>query len=112
MILNARNNNFIIKFPRNFLYPKVNDRYASLYKRLPYPFDAPIDFLNASIQQVTMPSVSAENAEQTRTIKTQYSDSERKGSINRPTNQLFDRSLVPSASLGSPFFSNFSSLGR
>lgn len=64
MILNSRNNNYILNFPRNFLYPKINKRYAPIYKRLPYPYDSPVDFLNASVQQMTMPSISAENAQQ------------------------------------------------
>jgi hypothetical protein len=65
MILNSRNTNYIISFPKNFLYPKVQERYASLLKRLPLPYDSVTDYMNASIQSLTFPGVSVENVEQT-----------------------------------------------
>lgn len=64
MILNSRNNNYIISFPRNFLYPTVQKRYAPLLKRLPIPYDSVTDYLNASIQSLTFPGISTENVEQ------------------------------------------------
>lgn len=65
MILNSRNNNFIVGFPKTFLYQRVQERYAPLLKRLPLPYDSVTDYLNASIQSMTMPSISAENVSQT-----------------------------------------------
>ena len=65
MILNSKNNNYIISFPKNFLYSTVQDRYWPMLKRLPLPYDSITDYMNASIQQFSFPGVNAENVEQT-----------------------------------------------
>ena len=65
MILNSRNANYVLTFPRNFLYESVQDRYRTYLKRLPLPYNDVNDYLNASVQQFTFPSIDAENVEQT-----------------------------------------------
>jgi len=64
MILNSRNNNFIITIPRNFVYPSIVKKYETYLKRLPLPYDNLSDYLNASIQAMTFPSLSTELVEQ------------------------------------------------
>ena len=64
MILNSKNNNYIVKLPKNFIYPNIQSKYNHLIKRMPLPYDDITDYLNASIQQITLPSVSADNVDQ------------------------------------------------
>ena len=65
MILNSKNNNFIVTIPQNFIYPDIQKRYGTYLKRLPLPYDSVTDYLNASVQAVTFPSLSMELVEQT-----------------------------------------------
>jgi hypothetical protein len=55
MILNSRNSNFLLTFPKNFLYPKIQERYKTYLKRLPLPYDDVTDYLNAAIQSTSFP---------------------------------------------------------
>jgi hypothetical protein len=64
MILNSKNSNYIFNFPKNFLYPKIQDRYRTYLKRLPLPYADVTDYLNASIQSVTFPGGSMDIVEQ------------------------------------------------
>lgn len=51
-ILNAKNSNFLLKFPPNFLYPEVVEKYQRYLIHDPNPYDTLVDYLNASIQSV------------------------------------------------------------
>jgi len=64
MILNSKNNNFVIRFPQNFFYPSIVDKYTTYLKRLPQPYESVADYMSASIQAVTFPSLNAETVEQ------------------------------------------------
>ena len=52
LALNAKNNGVRMLFPREFLYPEVEEKYAKLLKRKRSFFTRPIDFLNETIQKV------------------------------------------------------------
>lgn len=65
MILNSRNANYILNFPKNFLFPEIQNRYRTYLKRLPLPYADVTDYLNASIQSVTFPGAKMEEVEQT-----------------------------------------------
>lgn len=65
MILNSKNNNFLVTIPQNFIYPDIQKRYGTYLKRLPLPYDSVTDYLNASVQSVTFPALSMELVEQT-----------------------------------------------
>jgi hypothetical protein len=65
MILNSRNNNFVIRFPHNFFYPSIVEKYSTYLKRLPIPYENVADYMSASIQSVTFPALSTETVEQT-----------------------------------------------
>ena len=64
MILNSKNNNFVIRFPQNFFYPTVVDKYTTYLKRLPTPYESIADYMSASIQSVTFPALNADTVEQ------------------------------------------------
>jgi len=65
MILNSKNNNFIVRFNRGFIYPQITQRYETYLKRLPLPYENVHDYLTASVQSITFPSLSVEPVEQT-----------------------------------------------
>jgi hypothetical protein len=72
MILNARNNQFVFRLPKGFLYQQLEDKYSFYLKRLPTPFSSMLDYLNHTIQSVTFPQVSADEVEQTLDKRPQY----------------------------------------
>jgi hypothetical protein len=57
MIPNAKNNNFIITFPKKFFYPDVIEKYEFYIKRLKNPYLSVPDYVNSSIQGITVPGV-------------------------------------------------------
>lgn len=65
MILNSRNNNFIVRFQQGFFYPEIVRKYETYLKRLPIPYSGLQDYMTAGIQAITFPSLSAETVEQT-----------------------------------------------
>ncbi len=64
MILNAKNNQFVFRFPKGFIYPEIEEKYNYYLKRLPTPFESITDYVNHTIQSVTFPSVASDEIEQ------------------------------------------------
>ena len=64
MILNAKNNQFVFRFPKGFIYPEIEEKYNFYLKRLPTPFESILDYVNHTVQSITFPSVSADIVEQ------------------------------------------------
>lgn len=59
MILNSRNNLFNFRFPRNFIPEEVAAKYTTYLNRMPGNLiTEPIDFINYSIQGISMPGIS------------------------------------------------------
>jgi hypothetical protein len=65
MILNSKNNQFVFTLPKGFLDEELQKKYSFYLKRLPTPYENIEDYLNATIQSVTFPSVAADEVEQT-----------------------------------------------
>ena len=65
MILNSRNNNFIVRLQRGWFYSDIIRKYETYIKRLPIPYDNLQDYMTAGIQAMSFPSLSAETVEQT-----------------------------------------------
>lgn len=58
MILNSRNNLFNFKFPRTFIPKEVADKYRPYLNRIPGNIlEEPIDFINYSVQGLSMPGI-------------------------------------------------------
>lgn len=55
---------FTIWFPPNFFYPKVIRRWEPVIKRLKLPYETIEDFVNSSIQSISMPAMSLANVTQ------------------------------------------------
>jgi hypothetical protein len=64
MILSSKNNNFIVRLNKGFIYPDIAKRYETYLKRLPLPYESVHDYLTASIQAVSFPSLDIETVEQ------------------------------------------------
>lgn len=64
MILNSKNNQYVFRFPKGFIYPDLEEKYNFYLKRIPTPFESITDYVNHTIQSVTFPSVSSEVVEQ------------------------------------------------
>jgi len=64
VILNAKNNQFVFRFPKGFIYPEIEEKYNYYLKRLPTPFENITDYVNHTIQSVTFPSVASDEIEQ------------------------------------------------
>lgn len=64
MILNALNNQFVIRFPSNFFYPEIRRRWEPVVRRLKLPYTTLEDFINAAVQSVDFPSIELDIAQQ------------------------------------------------
>jgi hypothetical protein len=64
MILNAKNNQFVFRFPKGFITPEIEEKYNYYLKRLPTPFETITDYVNNTVQAVTFPSVASDEVEQ------------------------------------------------
>ena len=64
MILNSRNNNFIVSFQRGFFFPEITEKYETYIKRLPIPYENIHDYMTAGVQAITFPSLQGETVEQ------------------------------------------------
>lgn len=59
MILNAKNNNFRLEFPKEFFFDDVVNKYKFYLQRTPVPYTTIKDFINSSIQGVSFPAAEA-----------------------------------------------------
>ena len=58
MILNSKMNNFLITLPDDWLYPDVIEKYTDYYKSGKNVYSDITSFLNASVQNVSLPDIS------------------------------------------------------
>jgi len=65
MILNSRSNLFNFKFPKSFIPKEVADKYRPYLNRMPGNLiEEPIDFINYTIQGISIPGASFDPSEQ------------------------------------------------
>lgn len=67
-ILNTRSSSYYFIFPKGFFPERVKNKYDDYIKKQPIPYDNVQDFLNSTIQSVTMPSLEVGTVEQVRKL--------------------------------------------
>jgi len=97
MILNALNNQFVIRFPKSFFYPEIHQKWTPVVKRLKLPYENLEDFINASVQSLTFPSIELNPVEQG---QQQFRIAYRPGKELEP---LFDKNLTLTFKLSEGF---------
>ena len=68
MILNSRQNSFLVNLPQDFFNQAVNDKYEKYYRNLLLPYKSISDFMASTIQSVTFPGLTSQLPTQTRTL--------------------------------------------
>jgi hypothetical protein len=72
MILNSRQNGFLLNLPSNFFNDQVKQKYVQYYRSLLLPYRSLDDFMSSTIQSVNFPGFSSTLPTQTRILgKTQ-----------------------------------------
>jgi len=64
MLLNSINSQFVVLFPQNFFYPEIKKKWNPVVKRLKLPYETIEDYINASVQTISFPSVELPNVDQ------------------------------------------------
>jgi hypothetical protein len=64
--LSSQNNQFIFNFPVDFIAPYLYEDFQKLMDKNFIPYDTALDYLNSTIKDIIVPSVSFDNSEQTK----------------------------------------------
>jgi hypothetical protein len=97
MILNSLNNQFVLRFPKNFFYPEIHAKWEPVIKRLKLPYENLEDFMNASVQSLNFPAIDLPISEQP---QGQFRIAYRPGKELEP---LFDKNLTLTFKLSEGF---------
>jgi len=68
MLLNVRQNGFILSFPPDYFNPRVQEKYKKYYQSLILPYDTIGDFMSATIQTIDFPGWQMNQVQQTRLL--------------------------------------------
>jgi hypothetical protein len=88
MILNSRQNSFIVNLPQDFFNPAIDEKYGKYYRSLLLPYRSISEFMASTIQTVTFPGLTTTLPTQVRTLgKIQESQSA------KPIADMFTREI-------------------
>lgn len=99
MILNAKQNQFAIYFPKHFFYPEVIDKWSPIIQRFKLPFKEVSDYVNSTIQSIAWPSLDFPIVEQ------QQSQFNTKYKAGKEMEPLFDKTMTVTFKLSEGFVS-------
>ena len=68
MVLNSRQNSFLINLPQDFFSPEIDVKYEKYYRNLILPYRSISDFMASTIQTVNFPGLATVLPTQTRTL--------------------------------------------
>lgn len=68
MILNARQNSFLINLPQDFFNEEINEKYEQYYRNLLVPYRSISDFMASTIQGVSFPGFNSVLPQQIRPL--------------------------------------------
>ena len=97
MILNARNNMFLIHFDKSFFYEEIYKKWNPVVKRLKLPYEDMSDFITACIQSISFPAIDLTPVEQQ---QQQFRIAYRSGKELEP---VFDKNLTITFKLSEGF---------
>lgn len=63
-ILNSRQHTFYIAFPKDWLYPEVEEKFKVFRDRHQLPYRTILDYLNSTIQSVSFPEINGISTQQ------------------------------------------------
>lgn len=64
MRINSSSNQFLFKFPKDFIANEVNDKLKRYMDKNWIPYEDPMAYINSSIKEIVFPSISYEGSEQ------------------------------------------------
>jgi hypothetical protein len=68
MILNSRQNSFLVNLPQDFFSSEINTKYEKYYRNLLLPYKSISDFMASTIQSVSFPGLISQLPTQTRVL--------------------------------------------
>lgn len=64
MRINSQSNQFLFKFPKDFIADEVNERLKRYMDKNWIPYEDPMAYINSTIKEIVFPSISYEGSEQ------------------------------------------------
>jgi hypothetical protein len=68
MLINPKSNSFYFNFPKGFFSERVTSKYEKYIKKQPIPFDTVQQYVNSTIQSISMPGLTIDSVDQVRNL--------------------------------------------